>query len=74
MNKLDLKRLIKEEIEKIIAEQNPGMADSLMKELDAIATAATDLKARLQKVMDSAAIPNGRPQPDDPRFSPDIYR
>ena len=75
MNKLDLKRLIKEEIEKIIAEERPGMADSLMKELDAIATAATDLKARLQKVMDSGAIPNNPgPQPEDPRFSPDLYR
>ena len=73
MKKSDLKRLIAEEIGKIIAEQNPMMADAVMKELDAIANEVTMLKARLQKVMDSGALPEPA-QPDDPRFSPDIYK
>ena len=73
MKKSELKRLIAEEIGKLIAEQNPAMADAEMKELDAIANEVTLLKARLQKVMDSAdAAPPA--QPADPRFSPDIYK
>jgi hypothetical protein len=68
-----LKLVIREEIGKIIVEQNPAMADAVMKELDAIANEVTMLKARLQKVMDSGALPEPA-QPDDPRFSPDIYK
>ena len=73
MKKSDLKMIIREEIGKLIAEQNPMMADAVMKELDAIANEVTMLKARLQKVMDSGALPEPA-QPDDPRFSPDLYK
>ena len=73
MKKSDLKRLITEEFGKIIAEQNPAGADAMMKELDAIANEVAMLKARLQKVMDSGALPEPA-QPQDPRFSPDIYK
>tara|TARA_A100000164_G_scaffold281987_1_gene254397 strand:+ start:3191 stop:3412 length:222 start_codon:yes stop_codon:yes gene_type:complete len=73
MKKSDLKRLITEELGKIIAEQNPAMAAAMMKELDAIANEVAMLKARLQKVMDSGALPEPA-QSQDPRFSPDIYK
>ena len=73
MRKSDLKMIIREEIGKLIAEQNPMMADAVMKELDAIANEVTMLKARLQKVIDSAATAPPA-QPADPRFSPDIYK
>ena len=74
MRKSDLKMIIREEIGKIIAEQNPTAADAVMRELDAIANEVTMLKARLQKVMDSAAATAPPAQPADPRFSPDIYK
>lgn len=76
MKKSVLKLIIKEEISKIIAEQNAQPA-ALMKELDTIAYEVAQLKVRLEKVMKAAertgAVPDPTQRPADARYGDDIF-
>ena len=75
MKKSVLKLIIKEEISKIIAEQNAQPA-ALMKELDTIAREAAQLKAKLEKVMKAGAAAGVFPDPTqlgDPQFADDLF-